>query len=174
MRNGGGKKYRTGVDFDLKVDFLKCTYRLELRLDLSSAPGITWLFSLLTDGDSGVHCWQKKKKNNTFVLHKRESRIRVSFNVSLPSECSLGVWAPSEGWWPAWMSSSALALSSALAPDKTWREDKRPTIAVSRWPQLILTFPPAQTLPVLPQLLCLRLQTLNFVSEVLLEEPVGL
>lgn len=52
----GKKKYRTVVDFDLKVDFLKCTYRLELRLDLSSAPRITWLFSLLTDGDSGVHC----------------------------------------------------------------------------------------------------------------------
>lgn len=47
--------------FSLKVDFLKCTYRLELRLDLSSAPGINWLFSLLTDWDSGVHCWFKKK-----------------------------------------------------------------------------------------------------------------
>lgn len=67
-------------------------------------------------------------KKHTFVLHKSETRIRVSFNVTLPSERSLGVWAPSEGWRRAWMPSSALALSSALAPDKTWREDKSPTM----------------------------------------------
>lgn len=68
-----------------------------------------------------------KKKNTHFVLHKSGTRIRVSFNVALPSECSLGVWAPSVGWRLAWVS-SALALSSALSPDKTWREDKRPTM----------------------------------------------
>lgn len=34
--------------------------------------------------------------------------------------------------------------------------------------------PPTQTLPVLSQLLHLHLQTLNFVSKVLFEEPVGL
>lgn len=54
------------------VEFLKCTYRLELRLDLSSAPAINGLFSLLTDGDSGVHCW--RKAHNLF--HKTETGAR--------------------------------------------------------------------------------------------------
>lgn len=47
--------YRTTTFFSPSGGGLK-TYRLELRLVLSSAPASNWSFSLLTDGDSMGNC----------------------------------------------------------------------------------------------------------------------